>query len=116
MFAWKDKRGIQETISKLVSAENNGQGANRRAINLVPLPVVQSAHEIAQSHRVRYHQLLVSIEAKQSTCCIRVVSETSKSREPFSFSEAESSVVFTAANSKQNRYSVKKRINAPCPN
>jgi hypothetical protein len=80
MFAWKDKRGIQETISKLVFAENNGQGANRRAINLVPLPVVQDAHEIAQSHRVRYHQLLVSIEAKQSTCCIRVISETSKSR------------------------------------
>ncbi|MBS2003889.1 MAG: hypothetical protein U0103_10005 [Candidatus Obscuribacterales bacterium] len=80
MFAWKDKRGIQETISKLVSAENNGRGANRRAINLVPLPAVRDAHEIAQSHRIKYHQLLVSIEAKQSTCCIRIVSETSKSR------------------------------------
>ncbi|HEY9732714.1 MAG TPA: hypothetical protein V6C89_12425 [Drouetiella sp.] len=80
MFAWKDKRGIQETISKLVSAENNGRGANRRAINLVPLPAVRDAHEIAQSHRIRYHQLLVSIEAKQSTCCIRIISETSKSR------------------------------------
>lgn len=80
MFAWKDKKGIQETISKLVSAENNGHGANRRAINLVPLPTVRETHEIAQSHRIRYHQLLVSIEAKQSTCCIRVISEASKSR------------------------------------
>jgi hypothetical protein len=80
MFAWKDKRGMQETIAKLVSAENNGNGANRRAINLVPLPTVRESHEIAQSHRVRYHQLLVSIEAKQSTCCIRVISEASKSR------------------------------------
>lgn len=80
MFAWKEKKGIQETISKLVSAENNGHGANRRAINLVPLPTVRETHEIAQSHRIRYHQLLVSIEAKQSTCCIRVISETSKSR------------------------------------
>jgi len=80
MFAWKDKKGIQETISKLVSAENNGQGANRRAINLVPLPTVRETHEIAHSHRIRYHQLLVSIEAKQSTCCIRVISEASKSR------------------------------------
>jgi len=80
MFAWKDRKGFQETIAKLVSAENNGQGANRRAINLVPLPTVRETHEIAQSHRIRYHQLLVSIEAKQSTCCIRVISETSKSR------------------------------------
>ncbi len=80
MFAWKEKKGIQETISKLVSAETNGQGANRRAINLVPLPTVRETHEIAQSHRIRYHQLLVSIEAKQSTCCIRVISEASKSR------------------------------------
>ena len=80
MFAWKEKKGIQETISKLVSAENNGRGANRRAINLVPLPMVRETHEIAHSHRVRYHQLLISIEAKQSTCCIRVISEASKSR------------------------------------
>lgn len=80
MFAWKDRKGIQETIAKLVSAENNGQGANRRAINLVPLPAVRETHEIAHSHRIRYHQLLVSIEAKQSTCCIRVISEASKSR------------------------------------
>lgn len=80
MFAWKDRRGIQETIAKLVSTENDGRGANRRAINLVPLPTVRESHEIAQSHRVRYHQLLVSLEAKQSTCCIRVISESSKSR------------------------------------
>jgi hypothetical protein len=80
MFAWKEKKGIQETIAKLVSSENNGRGANRRAINLVPPPTVRATHEIAQSHRVRYHQLLVSIEAKQSTCCIRIISETNKSR------------------------------------
>lgn len=80
MFAWKDKKGFQESIAKLVSAESNGKGANRRAINLVPLPVVQERHEISQSHRIRYHQLLVSIEARQSTCCLRVISEHEKSR------------------------------------
>ncbi|HEY9678097.1 MAG TPA: hypothetical protein V6C76_08805 [Drouetiella sp.] len=80
MFAWKDKRNIQESIAKLVSSDHSPRGANRRAINLVPLPTVRESHEIAQSQQVRYHQLLVSIEARQSTCCIRVVSETNKSR------------------------------------
>lgn len=80
MFSWKEKRNRQEQFEKLTSTESTAVGSNRRAINLVPLPAYQDKREVSKSHHVRYHQLLVSIEAKQSTCCLRIINPNNKSR------------------------------------
>ena len=54
--------------------------ANRRAIGLLPAPVTEESHQVFDSHDLKYHQLLISIEAKQFTCCLRLVSPRRKSR------------------------------------
>lgn len=80
MFAWKEKRDIQSQVKKLSTAHAGHDGANRRAIGLLPVPHAASVHEIAHSNSLRFHELLVSIEGKQSTCCLRIVSPKARSR------------------------------------
>lgn len=64
----------------MVSQTSEYSGANRRAINLIPLPVISDGHEIAQTQTVRYHHLLISIEGNQRTCCLKIISPRRKSR------------------------------------
>jgi hypothetical protein len=83
MFAWKEKKNLREQAQKLSSLGATGatrDGKNRRAIGLLPLPGDGQRHEISQSNYLRYHQLLISLEGKQSTCCLRVASPKNKSR------------------------------------
>lgn len=80
MFAWKDRRDFQEQARKLSVVESAQNGVNRRAISLVPIAQIKETHEISQSNYLRYHQLLISIEGRQSTCCLRIVSPRNKSR------------------------------------
>ena len=80
MFAWKEKRHAEDQILKLAEVDARSDGANRRAISLVPMPPLKERHEIALSASLRYRQLLLSLEAKQSTCCLRIISPVKKSR------------------------------------
>jgi hypothetical protein len=80
MFAWKVKQLFRDQARELVAPSNNYSGANRRAINLMPLPPVNDGHEIAQTSNIRFHQLLISIEGNQRSCCLKVISPKKKSR------------------------------------
>ncbi len=80
MFAWKEKQRLKDNGQRLSSFDGPRNGNNRRAIGLLPLPGVGQRHEISQSNYLRYHQLLISLEGKQSTCCLRIASPNNKSR------------------------------------
>ncbi|HEY9787778.1 MAG TPA: hypothetical protein V6D17_20495 [Candidatus Obscuribacterales bacterium] len=80
MFAWKEKRDSKTRIEKLMADHQEHFGANRRAIGLFPTPRNRAIHDVSQSHSLRYHQLLISIEGNHQTCCLRIVSPAHKSR------------------------------------
>ena len=80
MSAWKEKRDSEDQLQKLCSVDSRDDGANRRAIGLMPQAPRQDRHEITLSANLRYRQLLLSLEAKQSTCCLRIISPSKKSR------------------------------------
>jgi len=56
------------------------QGVNRRAIGLIPMPMSKDNHGILVSESIRYTNLLLSIESRQSSCCLRIVSSSRKTR------------------------------------
>jgi hypothetical protein len=80
MFAWKVKRDFEDQIQKLCTTDARSDGVNRRAISLVPVPPKSERHEIRLSADLRYRQLLIYLEANQSTCCLRIISPSRKSR------------------------------------
>jgi len=80
MFAWKEKRNIASQISQLTTGETEATGANRRAIGLVPTPTFAEQREVYCCRDIKYQKLLLAIEAKQFTCCLRVMSPTNKAR------------------------------------
>jgi hypothetical protein len=54
---------------------------SRRAISLMPGPALRDAtQEITVSDQSKFRQLLLSIEANQSSCCIKIVSPKHESR------------------------------------
>src|SRR5215470_9812622 len=77
---WKTRKKFEDQVRTMVSQTQAYSGANRRAINLIPLPVISDGHEIAQTQTVRYHHLLISIEGNQRTCCLKIISPRKKSR------------------------------------
>ncbi len=81
MFAWKVKRLVnQDEQRENYAPSSKYSGANRRAINLIPLPVTAEGHELANTTAVKYHHLLVTIEGNQRTCCLKIISPKQKSR------------------------------------
>jgi hypothetical protein len=80
MFVWKERRDFEHQVEKLVSRDANSNGANRRAISLLPIPPLESEHEITRSEDFKYQQVLLNIEARQTTCCLRIISSSIKSR------------------------------------
>lgn len=80
MFVWKEKLTAREEIEKVTAFESTARGSNRRAVGLVPFPLSELERDVSIAEKVRYKQLLISIEGKQSTCCLKVVSPKKKSR------------------------------------
>jgi hypothetical protein len=80
MFPWKLKERFQDQVRKLISAKFPYEGGNRRAASLFPAPKDINQHEIARTKNVRYHQLLVSLEGNQRSCCLKILSPRRKSR------------------------------------
>lgn len=81
MFVWKEKLTVKEEIEKAILLDVTQRGSNRRAVGLVPAPRGDEAlREVAESRKLRYQQLLISIEGRKRTCCIKVYSPKRKSR------------------------------------
>lgn len=76
----QQRRLYSQAIAALCDLELDKDGCNRRTIGLLPLPQNRQEHEIVESGGVRLQQLLLSIEARKISCCIRVFSDNSKSR------------------------------------
>jgi hypothetical protein len=69
---------LQKHVKRPEDADKNS--SNRRAISLMPGPALRDAQEITVSDQSKFRQLLLSIEANQSSCCIKIVSPKHKSR------------------------------------
>jgi hypothetical protein len=80
MYAWHKKAPSPNETNKTFTDRNTFTGANRRAIGLIPVPLDESADKIPLPGSLRYRELLVSIEGKQSTCCLRIISPRRRSR------------------------------------
>jgi hypothetical protein len=80
MFAWKEKKNPLNKVERLCAIDPQPSGLNRRAIGLLPLPQTRETHEISQSESIRYTQLLLTMEAKQSSCCLRIIAPGRKAR------------------------------------
>jgi hypothetical protein len=80
MFASQQMRRLQQQHKRSLKVEGSYKGSNRRAVALMPGPALKETQEIPVSDQCKYRQLLLSIEANQSTCCLRITSPKHKSR------------------------------------
>jgi hypothetical protein len=80
MFAWTEKKNLRSQIRRVCAGESEATSANRRAIGLLPSPAAQARREVFRCAEIKYHQLLLQVEARQSTCCVRVMCPSGKSR------------------------------------
>jgi len=80
MYSWHKKAPVTREVNKTFTDKSTFTGANRRAIGLIPVPLDESADKIPLPGSLRYRELLVSIEGKQSTCCLRIISPRRRSR------------------------------------
>ncbi len=81
MFVWKEKLTAREDVETVTLLDATARGSNRRAVGLVPAPMGEAANrEITEAKKLRYQQLLISIEGKQSTCCLKIFCPKRKSR------------------------------------
>lgn len=65
---------------KIVDLESDRLGSNRRAIGLVPFPTEVAGREVVESANFRYQKVLIALEGKGSTCCLKVTSPKRRSR------------------------------------
>lgn len=65
---------------KIVDLESDRLGSNRRAIGYVPFPSDVAEREVVESANFRYQKVLIALEGKGSTCCLKVTSPKRRSR------------------------------------
>lgn len=80
MFVWKERQNFRNEMLQIVDLESDRLGSNRRAIGLVPFPSDDSVREVVESANFRYQKVLVALEGKGSTCCLKVTSPKRRSR------------------------------------
>jgi hypothetical protein len=78
MFSRPEIKKLQQHNRRL--EPDNYNGANRRAVSLMPGPATKDPQDIPISDQSKFRQLLLSIEANQSSCCIKITSPRNKSR------------------------------------
>jgi len=80
MFSFGEKN-VSPKAEKLCDiGVQTAEGINRRATGLMPMPMSKENHEILVSGSIKYTNLLLSIESRQSSCCLRIVSSSRKTR------------------------------------
>ncbi|HEY9772207.1 MAG TPA: hypothetical protein V6C81_00200 [Planktothrix sp.] len=80
MFAWKEKKNQTSQIRAIQAGEKQATTANRRAIGMLPSASVHGERQVFHCRDMKFHKLLLQIEARQSTCCLRIMSPSKKSR------------------------------------
>lgn len=79
MFSRPEIKKLQKHNRKF--DETEFKGSNRRAVSLMPGPSVRDSQtDIPITNQSKFRQLLLSIEANLSSCCIKVASPRNKSR------------------------------------
>lgn len=68
------------SVAALCNIDIDGQGCNRRAIGLLPMPTTRQEHEVAETDSLQLKKFLLSIEGRGVSCCVRVFSDGKKSR------------------------------------
>jgi hypothetical protein len=68
------------SVASLCNLELDKEGCNRRAIGLLPMPRTRQEHEVTETDSLQLKKLLLSVEARAVSCCIRVFSDCKKSR------------------------------------
>lgn len=77
MFSRPDMKKLQQNNKK---SDENYKGINRRAVSLMPGPNESNDQDIPVNDQTKFRQLLLSIEANKSSCCIKVICPKNKSR------------------------------------
>ncbi len=81
MFGRQQLKKLQQYAKKEEApAQTQYKGSNRRAVAMIPGPALRETQAIPLSDQSRYRQLLLSLEANQSSCCLRISSPRNKSR------------------------------------
>ena len=111
MFAWKEKKNPLHKVEQICAIDPQPSGLNRRAIGLLPLPQTRETHEISRSENLRYTQLLIAMEAKQSSCCLRIIAPGRKSRSATPIYKGRVMAACTAAKLRRIKFSAKRLIN-----
>ena len=76
----QQKRLSPDAVAELCDLKLDDEGSNRRALGLLPMPANRQDHEITDTDSLRLQNYLLSIESRKISCCIRVFSESKKSR------------------------------------
>src|SRR5580693_1581666 len=79
-FQRPEIKKLQKHNSKADEQLRKYKGTNRRAISLMPGPALRDTQDIPVSDQTKFRQMLLSIEANQSSCCIKITSPKHKSR------------------------------------
>ncbi|HEY9759659.1 MAG TPA: hypothetical protein V6C97_31155 [Oculatellaceae cyanobacterium] len=74
------KRLSPDAAATLCDIKLDDEGSTRRTLGLLPMPQSRYGHEITETDTLRLQMLLLSIESKKISCCLRVFSESTKSR------------------------------------
>ncbi len=79
-FGRPEIKKLQQHNSRAEEQLRKYKGSNRRAISLMPGPALRDTQDIPVSDQTKFRQMLLSIEANQSSCCIKITSPKHKSR------------------------------------
>jgi hypothetical protein len=74
------KRLSLDAVATLCDFKLDEEGSTRRTLGLMPMPQSRFGHEVTETDTLRLQMLLLSIESKNTSCCLRVFSESTKSR------------------------------------
>lgn len=81
MFIRPEIKKLQKHVKRAEDPNQSQPTAgSRRAISLMPGPAIRDSQDIPLNDQSKFRQLLLSIEANQSSCCIKIISPKHKSR------------------------------------
>lgn len=80
MFTRPEVKKLQKHVKRPEDLGGQFKANNRRAIAFMPGPALRDTQDIPVSDQSKFRQLLLSIEANQSSCCIKIISPKHKSR------------------------------------
>lgn len=80
MFESSEARTLRQHFKKCESSNQQYGGLNRRTVGLLPDPQEQESASLPVNSLANRNRLLVTLEAEQQTCCLKIASDRRKSR------------------------------------